>query len=70
MEKPIKYIRKELRYNDYNSFTKNINNELNKIIEDGWIIHTYNEIFSSFNDGSNVIKVVLLLVKYNDKQIL
>lgn len=70
MEKPIKYIRKELRYNDYNSFTKNINNELNKIIEDGWIIHTYNEIFPSFNDGSNVIKVVLLLVKYNDKQIL
>lgn len=69
MEKPIKYIRKELRYTSYPEFKNKINLELKTIIEDGYIIHTYNEIETELNNEKQ-LKVVMLLVKYNNKQIL
>lgn len=64
METPIKYIRKELRYDNYLQLTDNINKDLTKIIEDGYIIHTYNEKEYILNNTS-YYKVIMLLVKYN-----
>jgi hypothetical protein len=67
MEKPIKYLRSEIFYKSYNDFKANINSDLIKVIEDGYIIHTYNEVEYLLNNQKQV-KVVLLLVKYNEKQ--
>lgn len=64
MKTPIKYIRKELRYDNYLQLTDNINKDLTKIIEDGFVIHTYNEKEYEL-DNKSYYKVIMLLVKYN-----
>lgn len=69
MEKPIKYTRRELKYTNYPYFRTEIDLELKKIIEEGYIIHTYNEYETELNHQKQM-RVVMLLVKYNDKQIL